>query len=679
MKLGRRLLVPCVALLAASARAEDSGWPAVESLPAIASANAGKLGLVARRGSPPVHGLGWSSDGRYLGLLSSHGLSVYRVEAEKGGRLTRGRTIAGADRVLGFGFSRAEETVLTCDGGPEMPLWDIRSGWRRGGVKDAGAGITSVAVSPHASLVAAVASDGRLLVWPEGSYDRPPRSFSDFDAGAAGLSIDREGKRAVTWRYGEVHVWDLAAGERILELTTRVETKTSFSMSVVRTAVMAPGGSTLLAGSYGTTFRWSLPGGEPLPRFQGGSASLTPGSFHPEGKVFLAPGKEGLGILSIADGKALRALAGVPAEALAEFEPTKGKVVAAAQAETLTLHDASTGAILRSEKLGRPSRVIAASPAGDWLLCGGESGEQELLDLRAGIQSRKISMPAGGSLLEAALGPKGTLLAMLTRSRQRDGTEAAVWKAEGARWKRLALLDKDRDSMRSVAFSHDGRWLALGTQSGDPSVKVYATGSWKVLATARVPVGAALNPVMILDVAFVPGTKLVAVAPTEHPAVVFIDFEKAAVAFELRFPSGFNLTPSGICIDTSGSLLGVPGWESLLVFDVGRRRLKQRFETEVQIDRVDFDRARALVACTSRAGSGARDQADVWVFDLASGARLCRLPAHANRTNALHFIGGGKALLSSTFDGSIGIWGVDGKERKESGEEAEPGDKESTR
>jgi len=271
----RRQIFLTFALLAVTAaRAEDPfAWDSVEDLPTISPRSARGLRLVGQIGSSEIEGLCWSQDGRYLGLRSSSGVAIHKLESQQPVRLSKVGVVATDRAPSSSSFGKLAEALATCDGGPEITLWNPASG-ERIRVMNAGMGVNALAFSPIGHQLAAITADGKLRLWRDEALAEPPLIIDDHERAAAGVSIDGKGKWAVTWAgQDDVHVWDIATGKRVVQVTTR-KGRVGSQLDV---AFVAPDDS-LWVGVPGKTLHWSLPSGEPLPSHET-ALFLGPGCF----------------------------------------------------------------------------------------------------------------------------------------------------------------------------------------------------------------------------------------------------------------------------------------------------------------------------------------------------------------------------------------------------------------
>jgi hypothetical protein len=139
-------------------------------------------------------------------------------------------------------------------------------------------------------------------------------------------------------------------------------------------------------------------------------------------------------------------------------------ILLGANADSLTLFDASTGAFIRKFQ-GHPGRVVAidVTPDGRLAASASESGEPfQVWDAATGALVRKLDFPKGtqpswGSTL--AMSPDG--LYLFTRG---PTSELLVWNLESGRIVRS--FEGHKNTVKSIAFSPGGRFVTTGSLDG---------------------------------------------------------------------------------------------------------------------------------------------------------------------------------------------------------------------
>jgi WD40 repeat protein len=671
------LTIAVAALVSFAGGAEEAlpSWPPTQELSPISPVNLGKLRLLGQLGVPVIEEMAWSARGEHLALRSTSGVTVYRMDAEKGMKLVKARTVAGDRPPLGLAFGTRDDTVATCDGGKVIKFWDIRSGFRRRELKDAGAPVMGIALGSSSFLLAAIAADGKLRIWRDEELEESPQVLEDHKNGAAGISIDPKGQWAVTWApWNKVHVWSLKDGTKSNELTFGTED----SFESTGPAAIAPGGI-LWVQTMGLIRRWKLPKEEGIPDFKRYPVSLGLGTFDPEGKVCVVHGDKGAEVVSSADGKSVRKLAPASRYGPAAFEPKKGKLLALVADGALNLLDVNAGSIAAAEKIGSSAHLSAVSPGGEWLIWGPDLRSLELVNLKKGGKSAKLSSDGDRYVTVLALDPKARFLATAAWSERkgiiwtakeiRGGELPVLWQLTSGRLKRTSLLDGELDGIRSLAFSPDGEWLAMGTQWREPpKVKLFSLRAGKVRATVEVGTGRGVS-FNNQGFAFDPKSKLLATSIGGEGKIFFIDVLQAKVAFDLTLPESARFSITNLQFSPQGNLLAAIGsMGQVLLYDVATKRLQRQLAVKsAGLGQIAFSPdGLALAGISTPWGRGGDEDGNrpssVALFNLSSGSSVQATPPHVSRSRTLLFLEDGKLLLSAGYDGAIRLWGV--KEEK---------------
>ncbi|MBI4606518.1 MAG: WD40 repeat domain-containing protein [Planctomycetes bacterium] len=687
------------------------GWPAMDSLTALSPANADKIEPLGQVGTAAVDQLAWSPNSSFLALSSSSGVALYELEAEGGTKWSRRRVIKEKRSPTGISFGSRDSFIAVCDGGKSVKLWDVRSGWTRAELKDAGSRVVAMSLAPVGFLLAVATADGKLRIWQDESLEEPPKVLDDFERStegfltpAEGMSLDPSGRWAVTWSgWRTVHVWDLKTDQRALEL--EVTDKEGFN--VLEDAAIGPG-ATLWVSTYRSARRWRLPGEDELPELPRRLFSLNPWTFHPEGKLCLARGDKGPEIVAAVDGKSVRRLAPASRYGPAAFD-RKGKWLALLSDDALSILDVRSGAATYQEKLGIPALVVAVAPGGGLLAWGPNLKGFQIVDLRKGAKSLKL--PAEGEVAEStgavAIDPKGRFVAtsswssrkgvILTTGGYRGGGALPVlWQVTPGRLKRTGLLDGQLDGVRSLAFSPDGEWLALGTDWAEvPQVRLFSVRTGKVRSVVDLPRAGGFGS-SVQEIAFDPKGKVLAAAVQGAAKLSLVDVAKGKLAGDMSLPQTARYSLTALSFGPQGSTVAVgTSVGQVLVYDVSTRKLRKTIELKDFLpQRVAFSPDGALVAATGHAwkraapgevepaGEGQAEEEEglptsLVLYEIATGSFVHSAPAHATRSTSLAFLQDGRAILTGAVDGTLRLWGVKGEagEAKEVKGEKKPGKK----
>ena len=408
-------------------------------------------------------------------------------------------------------------------------------------------GIQTLAWSPDGTLLAASGSDFRIYIWEVDSA-KPLRPMIGHQAEVVALDFNHAGNllASASWD-GTSRLWDPRAGRPLMSvkgafrtisaddrwmLIDRIGQSDHYALWEVATGRelrtfyghvggkgpwcvdVSPEGRLMASASDDGVWLWDLAAGRPI------AAPLPTGRvktalFHPTGQSLITTGARGLQrwplvidpqgvVLHLGPPETLAASSAPLADSRVSLS-RNGRTLAAVTgpAEAIVLPLSDPGGRVRLQGHGGIEEV-AISPDGHWAataerhLGEGVTGTVTLWDARTGRAVK--SLPHEGAYHSVAFSPDGRWLVTSTIEEYR------FW-AVGT-WERRLVIRRDWGLAGPVAFSRDGRMLALAHSRY--AVRLYDAATFAELATLE-----ALDPRHITWICFTHAGGLLA-ATTDH-------------------------------------------------------------------------------------------------------------------------------------------------------------------
>jgi RNA polymerase sigma factor (sigma-70 family) len=251
----------------------------------------------------------------------------------------------------------------------------------------------------------------------------------------------------------------------------------------------SPDGKTIASGSFDKTIKlWDVATGKEIRTLSGHTKEVVSISFSPDGKRLASAASQYFGnpeptpgevkTWDTATGLELRDFEGHgwPAYAVA-FSPDGSRILAAGGGASVSIWDSQTGKKMPSFSTGNaPFYALAVSPDGRWFAIGG-------MDKRVRVRSVLMNPDEGFSTSEhpdpvfaVAYSPDGKVIASAGAGKP---TGIHLWDAETG--ERRPMIESPQRTIRSLAFSKDGKLIAAGAFDGTARLFDVASGK-EVLA-----------------------------------------------------------------------------------------------------------------------------------------------------------------------------------------------------
>jgi WD40 repeat protein len=404
-----------------------------------------------------------SPDGATL-ATGSHAAAV-RLWDVATGELRR-QLVGHRSTVLGIAFSADGKTIASASADKAVHLWDAASGELRRMLRGHASVVSSAAFSADGATLASGSHDHMICLWsiPAGEL---PRELEGHNGAVRGVAFSPDGKTLASASDDRsVRLWDAASGQRAGLLRGH--------KAGVLCVAFSPDGKTLVfASPEGTLRLWDLASGEQTRILPGHRYTVLNVAFSPDGKTLASTSFETrVRLWDVASGEERPSLKGHDDTVWTVAFSPDGKTLASASFDsTVRLWDAATG-VQRRLFAGHTDRVhcVAFSPDGKTLASASSDLTVRFWDVSSGREERVLRE----SVRDVAFSPRGDKLAVDTLALA--GADRYVRLLDAATGREEHLLDKHRDSVRSIAFSPDGATLASASSDGTVRLWSCATG-----------------------------------------------------------------------------------------------------------------------------------------------------------------------------------------------------------
>ncbi len=390
------------------------------------------------------YALAWSPDGKKVAAGDGH--SVTGWDAATGKVVFH---LAQDDLVLSLAWSPDGQRLVDGNWDGKIHIWNIAGSRIEHTITSGTSAVRAIAWSPDSARVASGDEAGNFHVWNAGT----------------GASITSQslnvGIHAVAFHPGGIRV-AVAMFNNVIELldarTVQPPLQTiGGHAGAVTSLCWNTQGTALVSGSEdGTVKVWDLKADAADSFFKGHSAGINDAYWRPDGERLLTESNDGTArIWDAHTGKELRQLKITPALRSAVWNPD-GKQLATGQTDgSLRVWNAETGAQISYSKSLNDCRIIAwtsdgkllASAGPDDILIQDSSGTVIAKIATKGMPTRQVAWNPDNSLLACAYG-------------------AAIYVYEPHANPKAVVVRGLPGATRAVAWSHDGKRLAIGAGPG---------------------------------------------------------------------------------------------------------------------------------------------------------------------------------------------------------------------
>jgi RNA polymerase sigma factor (sigma-70 family) len=587
---------------------------------------------------------------------------------------------------------------ILVSGGWEKHLrfWDAATGKELRAIQTPGSGVTAVAFSPDGKWVAGSTTGEEVVFLWDAATGQEVRRFKGQikDIVTNCMTFSRDGTLIAAGGGERAYIWDVATGKKLHEFEVEPSvTSVAFSpddkivaaatsdkgiylwktetgeairkltghVGPLTTVLFSTDGKKLISTGHQETRIWEVESGKKLPaldvRSEGGVAALSP-----DGKL-LAIGctDAAIRIWDWAERKKLVELPSLPDRIRCLAFSRDGKTLAGlADGAPIHLWDAATGKPAGA-LIGHQERLtsVAWVPGGKTIATGAWDGSVRLWDAQTGKETRLFEVErTKSSKLYPDLGTIGLVVV------SPDGKEiAAVCGGEiVVIWDATTGKEIERYRAGSVAYSPDGKWMALGQRGTD--VKTANTGIVRLhdRATRKMEREFVGHLTPVVSIAFTPDSKTII-----SRGVVFFGFrsgepgesetkfvrswdiasgrERRSIPADLPHTSA--LSPDGRTVASAGRFGKNVELREVLT---GESRGTLTGESDMVFE-IAFSPDGRTVATANMDGT-------VRFFDPFTAKQLGKLEGHRGWVQSVAFSPDGRTLVSGSIDTTALVWDV---------------------
>jgi WD40 repeat protein len=553
-------------------------------------------------------------------------------------------------------FSPDGNCLASGDFNGDIRLWDARTHQLQSILKGHTNWVQTVTYSPHRHLLASGGFDCTVKLW-DLNTSRCLKTFTEHTQGVCSVAFSPDGNILASGSDdATVKLWDVNSGECL----TSLQYEDGIATHDVKSMAFSPDGQTIASsGSLGTIQLWQIHNGrkgsywKPLAGHQGWVWSV---AFSPDGKM-LASGSDDttVKLWDLATGECTSTLRGHNNELRSVAFNRDGRIlVSGSKDRTIRLWDIHTEECVKT-LIGHQNWLwaMAVDPTHQILASGGEDRTIRLWSLESG-QCLKVLQGYTNTLFSIAFVPPSSSTTSLAKPLpwriDPNPTHPPVLVAGGyfdqivRLWNihnsEYSSFTGHTDAIRAVAVSPDGRLLAGGGGSADPTIKLWG-----------VPDGRCLKNLFghtneIWSVSFSSDGRILASASTDRT----IRLWNTQTGECLQILTGHMHWVMSVAFSSQPDILVSAGFDRMIKFwNIQTGECINTWQVGQSICSIAFSPSGDILA------SGSFERM-IGLWNVATGECFQLLPGHTHFVWSVAFSPDGRLLASGSFDRTIRLW-----------------------
>ena len=444
----------------------------------------------------PVYSVALSPDDRYaLSGSADETIKLWDIQTGKKIRTFIGNTTFTGYRgtVYSVVFSPDGKYIASGRQDRTVRLWETSSGKEIRTMTGHAGMVKSVAFSPDGRHIVLSGSGDNTVRLLEASTGRKLRTFKGHTSSVNAVAFSPNGKYIASGSFDNtVRLWETSSGRQIRTLAGHGE---------INSVVFSPDGKYIVSGSADHTIRlWEVSTGREMKNIKGHTDSVNSVAFSPDGtNLVSSDGK--VSFWDIPSGQLTHEIKRQYSRINFANFSSDGRYLATKAGKIIMLWDVSTGKEIRT-LTGHTDNVTSAafSPDGRHVVSGSGDKTIRIWEVSTGKEIRAIAghidrvysvvfspdgrnIVAGGSWYKTKKDRFRERLSYMLHLRETppEDTDNAIKLWEASSGREIKTLTGHKRTVKSVAISPDGRYIASGSM--DNTAKLWDTSTGREIRT----------------------------------------------------------------------------------------------------------------------------------------------------------------------------------------------------